>query len=428
MIRKIPILTALLLLWPLTLWAQSRDFQVIGVDSSRWPELHLTATLPEGEKSPLNYSLMLGPDGESTPAARIEGPLKSDLSSLVLAVDTSHSLTPAHLEAAKEALGAYVDRLEAGEQLALLAFNDNVQLASGFTSDRDIFKNNLGGLTLGGTKTELYRSLLYGVEILKNLPGRHHLLVLSDGHDEGSGISRDQVIQRAQEYNVRISAIGIPGTAAASGSRHLDNLRALAAQTRGVYQEADSPAGLQAGLNKLLDQQRAVARLEQGRIYDLSFDMGGLPPRMAVNADLLHSGHDGLKRANFFLPPPPADMVALASDSSFWLSRSEPYKPESRGLNVGQYIAELTEAEALAASRGNWPSLAADLETASAAPAGTASGQAAAPELAVSASADSDSAISPAGVAAPAVRPGLVWQKPLFWLLLALALGIYSYY
>ncbi len=418
MLKTTSIMAALVLLWAQALAAQTQDFHVIGVDTSHWPEIHLTAALPEGEKAPDDYTLLLTPYNESATATRINGPLSNDPTSLVVAVDTSHSLSPDRLNAAKEALGAYVDQLESGEQIALLGFNDNVQLASGFTGNRDVFKRNLEALYLGGSKTELYRSLLYGVEILKNLPGRHHLLVLSDGFDEGSGITLEQVVQRAQENNIKISAIGVPGLPAASGDRHLENLKALAGQTGGVYQEARSPEDMNTGIHSLLDQQKAMARQERGRIFDLAFDMSGQPPRTAVNADLMHSNPNGTRSASFYLPPPPADMVALASGYQPWTTADgETGQAGSEMPSLDDRNPGLLDAENIAALNGTEVDVievedqpARDLEN----------------EMAVSASADSDAAgaygVTTTEMAVP------FWQRPFFWLLVALALGAYAYY
>ena len=121
--KKLLLITAIAALWTSSLWAQ--NINVTSVDSSRWPEVRLTGALPTGPEHPENYTLQVGP-GAPVAATAITGPLPNDPASLVMAVDTSRSLTPDQLRAGKEALGRYTDRLDPEEQVALLGFNDMV--------------------------------------------------------------------------------------------------------------------------------------------------------------------------------------------------------------------------------------------------------------------------------------------------------------
>lgn len=293
---------ALLLLSTPTAWAQ--NFQLISVDTSQWPQVRLVAALPNGEQKAEYFTLKLSSDGRTIKASELIGPVNNDPTSMVVAVDTSKSLTPNHLAAAKEALSRYVDQLDPEERLALLAFNDKVDLESGFTANRDILKRNLEGLKQGGSTTELYRSLLYGVELLKNLPGRHQLLVVSDGHDEGSEVTREQVLRAAKLNHVRISAVGLPGLPQKDAARYLANLKDIANQTNGTYLEAASADELKDGMYDLLERQRSVARSEREHLYELVFNLSQDAPAQGGSADLVRSTDDGLGFVNFYLQPP----------------------------------------------------------------------------------------------------------------------------
>lgn len=302
MLKHFLALLALLLLYTPSVWAQ--NFQIISVDTSQWPQVRLVASLPDGEQKAEYFTLRLSSDGRTIKASELIGPVNNDPASMVVAVDTSKSLTTNHLAAAKEALSRYVDQLDAEERLALLAFNDKVDLESGFTANRDILKQNLEGLKQGGSTTELYRSLLYGVELLKNLPGRHQLLVVSDGHDEGSEVTREQVLRAAKLNHVRISAVGLPGRPQKDAARYLANLKDIANQTNGTYLEAASAEELKNGMYDLLEGQRNVARSEREHLYELVFNLNQDTPAQGGSVDLVRSTADGLGFVNFYLQPP----------------------------------------------------------------------------------------------------------------------------
>ena len=91
-------LTALVLIWAPSVWAQ--NFQLIGVDTSEWPTVKLITALPEGDLKAESFSLKLTPDGQEIQADQLRGPNNGGPVNMVVAGDTSRSLTPDTLTSA----------------------------------------------------------------------------------------------------------------------------------------------------------------------------------------------------------------------------------------------------------------------------------------------------------------------------------------
>lgn len=276
------------------------ELTVLRTDESRWPELTVIIEAPGPAKEAGDFTLITTENRPVT-ATRLTALTEEPRpASLVVAVDTSRSLTPAHLEAVKASLSNYVEALDQEEQIALLAFNDTVELAVGFTADREAFARNLDKLRPAGNKTELNRAMLYGVELLKNIPGRRTLLVLTDGKDEGTAISREQVVAAATEHGVRIYSVGIPALSAKENERFQEGLLALSGETGGRYRFAASAEELGAATREVLAAQRNPGT----RAYGLTFDMRGVPTQRGVVSMTLGHGPESADQTVFTVEVP----------------------------------------------------------------------------------------------------------------------------
>lgn len=321
------------------------------VDTSAWPTVKILVAAPGTDAAAAEFTLKEKPGGPAIAASSLtEVSPRLNQASTVIALDTSRSLSPAHLEAARNALTKFVAELDAGEQVAVLAFNDTVELADGFTKDRDALTAALSQLKLGGQKTELYRAMLSGVDLLKNIPGRRALLVITDGKDEGAGITAGQVEGAAEQNNVAISVIGLPGLRGNDSELYLPLMRQFAEDTGGLYRMADSPESLEDAVYSLLVDHRGMP----GGMYELAFTMADAPlPSSGTNAELTRT-HDGATQTALIslnapqsaqpapsaVPdtpvPPAAPLSATARDAAPDRTAQSPASREPAGTTVDQ--------------------------------------------------------------------------------------------
>ena len=309
MLKALPLIAVFFIIHPASLGAQ--DFRVVAVDLGQWPVLRLTVVLPTPGRDPEAYSLKLGSDGQPLTAKGMVELDRTGPSHTLVALDTSYTLTPAHLKAVQKSLSRYAAGLGPGEQIALLGFNNSVNLATAFTADRDRFAADLNRLRLGGRKTELHRCLLHGINLLRQREGRRCLVVVSDGHDEGAGLTMEQVLQSASENGVQISVVGLTGLPTDKDGKHLAVIKNMAEESGGVYWAAAEAGEMEAGLHDLLVQQRPAVPEESEQLFQLVFDLGSAAaPSSELAAELNYASVTGQWVAEFSLSVPVSAQAA----------------------------------------------------------------------------------------------------------------------
>ena len=149
--------------------------------------------------------------------------------SIALTLDASGSMQPS-VKFLKEAATYFTGKLETTDQALVVQFNESVKSSSEFTDDTDRMDSFINGLQVWGG-TALYDAVMYGLDRLRDRPGRKALILLSDGDDSGaSSATRAQVTALAKSLEVSIYAVGIQGFDTPRGF-----LKNLAEDTGGVY-------------------------------------------------------------------------------------------------------------------------------------------------------------------------------------------------
>jgi hypothetical protein len=276
MLKKIAAFLFILLMW--TGAASGQNPAVKNLDTSQWPQILLTAAGSDPDKTAGSWSLNILPDGPELPAVSLADVPSAETGSLhlVVALDTSKSFSAGKLAAAKEALINFSGQLAPEDQLALIVFNDSVQIASGFSSNRAGFNQAVSSLALTGSKTELYRALLYSFDLLKNIPGQRTLLVISDGQDEGAGVSQMDVLSSGTANGIRILSILLADSAV--DPRHQIFMEKLASETNGQFWRVDHPQSLSMAIYDVLKKKSSQPAPETA--FTLTFNVPeGFEPR-----------------------------------------------------------------------------------------------------------------------------------------------------
>jgi len=230
----------------------------------------------------------------------------------MLVIDISGSMDKNNkLGAAKEAAKAYVNGMRAGDQAGLITYDTQVYTVQPITSDIPTLVSAIDALKTG-SDTAMYNALVEAEKALESVSGRKAIIVMTDGLDNQSSSTADDVINGIGESGLSISAIGF-GDATLTGQEGLDEtgLRTLAEGAGGQYAFATdaqtlstlyqqygqslqseyaityvSPYPLRDGVNRSL----TVALSETGVSMEGQYNPGGVLPEVSTRSWLLFGG------------------------------------------------------------------------------------------------------------------------------------------
>ncbi len=137
--------------------------------------------------------------------------------SIGILVDTSGSMQP-KIPQAQRAIADFLRELNDRDDVFMLAFSSRPFLLQGFTTDHSLVMRRLSLLHAYG-QTSLYDVILQGlITVQRGRYDKKALLVVTDGMDNTSTHSLDDVIAQARKQGVLIYSIGIgnPSSPAAS--------------------------------------------------------------------------------------------------------------------------------------------------------------------------------------------------------------------
>jgi Ca-activated chloride channel homolog len=164
----------------------------------------------------------------------------------IVMLDTSGSMTGS-IALLKSAAEQFLIRLLPDDKASVGAFNDKIELNSGFTSNRDKLVSQVKDLDYGNG-TRLFDAISESLDALHGIDGRRVILVFTDGDDTASRIGRGTVLDRARADEVMIYAIGLQSEYFADGrmirSKPDSGLKKLADETGGGYFELKKTADL----------------------------------------------------------------------------------------------------------------------------------------------------------------------------------------
>ena len=125
---------------------------------------------------------------------------------LVAAIDISGSMAPA-MPKLKTAVKEFLGDVPPQDQVTLLGFNDSIFTLTRKATDPAERIKAVDRLAPWGS-TALYDVLLRGVEMLGRQTGRKALVVFTDGEDQGSHATINDVERRLQSSDVTLYMIG----------------------------------------------------------------------------------------------------------------------------------------------------------------------------------------------------------------------------
>lgn len=162
----------------------------------------------------------------------------------IFLVDISKSISPTQFAQIRQAIDDWIDGLKSADQMAIFTFGTQYKQLVGFTNDTAKLKGALQGLEPTDMQTKLYLALnnamSLGRQDTTGLPSRRVIVILSDGKDEGSAITADDVRDLIWQSRVPIYAIGYSRLPVQEREKYLDVLSRFATLSGGIYSGADS--------------------------------------------------------------------------------------------------------------------------------------------------------------------------------------------
>lgn len=148
---------------------------------------------------------------------------------LVFAIDSSKSISKEYLEKIKKNAGEIADSTVESDRIAVLRFNDQVKLLNNFSSNRMEIINSIKSVERHGTKTMMLDGIYDSIEFLTRVKSsRKGVVVFTDGKDEGSSLSNDDIIKFGRDSGVPVYFIT---SSACKNSAHLGRISKLTGGT-----------------------------------------------------------------------------------------------------------------------------------------------------------------------------------------------------
>jgi VWFA-related protein len=233
----------------------------------------------------------------------------------MLVMDVSGSMNNGgKLAAAKQAARAYVDQMRPDDQAGIISFNTAINTVQAVTSDHQALSAAINNL-VAQSDTAMFDALQKAIEVLKPLPGRKAIIVLTDGLDNSSNSTSQDVIQAVGTGGVSISTIGLGDPAAGKSFFGINeaSLRELAEQAGGAYAFTidnaalqsiyqsygrglqseyvityTSPSKLRDGINRVLSASLGQANNKEA--VAAKYNPGGVLPEVAKSSPFLFVG------------------------------------------------------------------------------------------------------------------------------------------
>jgi VWFA-related protein len=226
--------------------------RITQVDTSQFPKVTVYVSVTDANGEPVGVSvskLVLRENGEIMTPEDISGAGEIGPLTTMLVMDVSGSMNHAgKLESAKDAARAYVDQSRPQDYVGLLAFNTQTDYVQPLTSDHQKLSEAIESLK-ADEDTAMYDALVTAMELLEAIQGRVAVIALTDGLDNRSKTSPQEVIQMIGPEGLSISTIGLGepthSTSALSGLNE-SALKAFSEQTGGMYGYANDAESLQA--------------------------------------------------------------------------------------------------------------------------------------------------------------------------------------
>jgi Ca-activated chloride channel family protein len=183
------------------------------INIERFPEIHIYLTVADERGNPLKglgaRHFRAQEDGKT---ARITGvvPLAKGAEplSIVLAIDRSGSMRGQAIRDAKQAAIDFLKEMRGIDRVGVVSFDDTVAVIARPATGKSSLSKDIQKISVG-KDTALNDAVKQSLQLLAPFTGRRAVVVLTDGKENRSTVSREEVIQEAARSGVPIISVGL---------------------------------------------------------------------------------------------------------------------------------------------------------------------------------------------------------------------------
>lgn len=239
----------------------SLDVELVSSDVSDYPnvKVYFSVKKPDGESVELSAPKFAVKEQISS-GEMIEREVKSFIKiketegiSYNIAADKSGSMDSS-MSDMQSIMRSFVDALDTKDRAELLAFDTYVMYMCTYTTDKTLLKNGINNISAFG-ETALYDALYEAVFNSGMQKGARCIIAFTDGADNSSYHSQQDVIDLAKMYSVPIFIIG-------TSSADYSVLENIASSTNGYYWFIDSIYDLEDILSQIRSEEKEMYCLE----------------------------------------------------------------------------------------------------------------------------------------------------------------------
>lgn len=211
-----------------------------GNGQPQFPKVDIVLDLVGGEHRDQTFAahdLTLLEDGAATnQAAAVRSFAESGYGyGAIVVIDVSGSMKGAPLNAVRSSLYQFSHEVRPADKVGVATLADETRWDVPAGADPARLRDGLQKIKVRGNYTHLYDGLLDALAAFDDsFPARRELMVISDGHDEGSAHAEGDVIAEANRKGISVDAIGVTR----SSEKYLQSLQRISSQTGGLYTEA----------------------------------------------------------------------------------------------------------------------------------------------------------------------------------------------
>jgi len=262
----------------LTAFAQSdTQVRITQVDNSKFPNVTVYVSVTNAAGEPVGVdpaTIQIQENGQAMTPVDVSGggQGQADPLTTMLVIDISGSMDKdGKIVAAKDAAKAYVNQMRAGDQAGLITFDTQVYTVQPVTTDTAALTSAIDGLQTG-SDTAMYNALVEAEKALEGVAGRKAIILLSDGMDNESQSTADDVATSIGPSGLTISAVGF-GDASATGQAGIDEagLKSLTEKAGGLYSYVSDPQSLSAlyqQFGRTLQSEYAITYVSPSTLRD----------------------------------------------------------------------------------------------------------------------------------------------------------------